>query len=278
MLVDTHAHLYWEDYKDDLDQVIKKSLAAGVNTIINIAVDLKTSQEIVKHSYPHNLKVYHSIGIHPHEAPNYTTNPDQAISEDMKKLEQIYIENKDKVIQIGECGLDYFFQSNDLHPTTLTISEQKILQKKLLIAQIKLAKKLNLPLSIHCREAWDEIFDYLQDSRGILHCYSGQPQHTQKALAINFLISFAGNITYPKNIFLQQAAKTIPLDKIVIETDCPFLSPQSSRGKRNEPSKIKEIAQFIAKLKETTLENIAKQTTQNVYKLYNLNQSSSKTN
>lgn len=289
MLIDTHAHLYWDSYNEDLDKVLDRALEAGITTIINIGVDIETSKKVATFKHP-KIKFYSHIGIHPHEATKYHKSQVDTpgvhtwnLEKDINTLEQIYLQNKDSVIGIGECGLDFFFRSNDLHQSNLEPQTQIDLQKKLLAAQIDLAKKLNLPLSIHVRDdrsipptggpplsAWDEIFEFLEDTFGVLHCYSGFEKHTKKALKTDYLFSFAGNITYPKNSYLIEAVKLIPLDRIVLETDCPFLSPQSSRGSRNEPSNIKEIAEHIAQIKDVSFEEVARQTTENVRKLYNL--------
>lgn len=265
-LIDTHAHLYWDSFKEDFDEVLKRALDAGVNTIINVSVDVEKSQEALKQvqetNWPSGMQVYSTIGIHPHEASNFS-------SDQIDKLEQIYKSAPEKVVALGECGLDY-----------LGIDEQtKQLQRQLFQAQIDLAKKLNLPLIVHCRddrsknsnntECWDEVIEMTKDHFGIYHCYSGLPSTTNYLLrTTSFYISFAGNLTYPKNEYLHQAAKIIPLDRIVIETDCPFLPPQSKRGQRNEPANVLEIAQLIAELKNVTLEEVTKQTSANVAKLF----------
>lgn len=242
-LTDTHAHLYWNSFKEDFDEVIKRALDAGVSTIINVGVDIETSQKALQqvktYPWPKGLKVFSTFGIHPHEA-----NKDVLIHEDIDP----------SVIAIGECGLD--FKDAD--------EQTKDNQRKLFQAQIDLAKKLNLPLIVHCREAWDETIEMTKNSFGIYHCYSGRPPITQKVLSTKFLVSFACNLTYPKNEYLREAVKTLPLERIVLETDCPFLPPQSRRGQRNEPASILEIAQLVADLKNSSLEEIAKQTTQNV--------------
>lgn len=283
-LTDTHAHLYWDSFKEDFDNVIKRSLDAGVSTIINVGVDIEKSQialdQVKNTNWPTGLSIYSTIGIHPHEAIKYFPNPDVSIQKEISKLEEIYRGNPEKVVGVGECGLDYFFDP-EFVPSTLTVEQVKILQKKLFLAQIDLAKKLNLPLIIHCRddrsknpensECWNEVIDYTRDHFGIYHCYSGLLPTTNYLLqSTNFLISFAANITYPKNEYLREAAKIIPLDRILLETDSPFLSPQSRRGQRNEPSNIKEIAQLIADLKGISLEDVARQTTNNAKKLFNI--------
>lgn len=284
MLVDTHAHLYWESYQGDLDQVVKKAMDAGVGLIINVGVDVEKSQQALKQLGDPSLKsleVYSSIGIHPHEASKYLNNPDESIHQDIEKLKIIYQSNPEKVKAVGECGLDFLFESSpDVATSSLALDQLKDLQRKLFQAQIELAKKLDLPLLVHVRDdriqdpensqCWDEALEMLKDHYGILHCYSGLNETTQKALKLNFLISFAANITYPKNEYLRKAAEVIPLDKIVLETDSPFLSPQSSRGKRNEPAAVLESAKLIAEIKGISFDQLADQTTLNIRKLLKL--------
>ena len=263
-MIDTHAHLYWDSYKDDLDQVIKRSLDADVTTIINVGVDVELSKKALEQVTGAltntNLKAYSTIGIHPHEAQKYA-------KEDIQKLEAIYRSNPEKVVAVGECGLDYQ-QQDKTDRTNRTYKRQKALFQ----AQIDLAKKLNLPLIIHCREAWDETLRMTKDWYGIYHCYSGLPHNTKYIIHhTNFLISFAANVTYPKNEYLREAVKMLPLDRMVLETDCPFLPPQSKRGQRNEPANTREIAQLVASLKEISLAEVSSQTTKNVKIMFRLN-------
>ncbi len=288
MLIDTHAHLYWEDFKQDFDEVIQHSLDAGVTTIINVGVDVELSKKAAELESD-KIKFYSTIGIHPHEAVKYLSDPSvslpagrHGIHGDIEKLEQIYQSNTGKVVAVGECGLDFYLDRNDIYPDiSLPHDQIKNGQRQLLQAQIDLAKKLNLPLIIHCRddrsqnpentEAWDEVLEMIEDHPTILHCYSGLEKTTQKVLNLpNVLVSFAGTITYPKNDYLREAAKILPLEKIVLETDCPFLPPQSKRGIRNEPSAVLEIAQLIADLKRVSLGEVANQTTENVKRSFAL--------
>lgn len=275
MLVDTHAHLYWDSFQADLNQVLQRAQEANLGIIINVGVDLELSQkalEQLEQIERSGITGYSTIGIHPHEAHKYSV--DESIHADCEQLEKIYQSNPQKVVGVGECGLDFLFEGEE--------NEQlKDLQIKLFQAQIDLAKKLNLPLVIHVRddrsknpensECWSKAVEMSQDHFGIYHCYSGLPSTTEQILKdTNFLISFAANITYPKNDYLRQAIKEIPLDRIVLETDSPFLSPQSSRGQRNEPSSVLESAQLIAELKGVPLEEVENQTTDNVKKLFKL--------
>ncbi len=283
-LVDNHAHLYWESFQEDFDQVIQRSLDNGVSTLINVGVDVEKSQMALDQvqnqlSKFAGLTAYSTIGIHPHEAVKFN---DQTLATAISELEKIYLSNPQKVAAVGECGLDFFFDNNpDLNPTNLSEDEQKVLQRKLLKAQIDLAKKLSVPLIIHCRddrsknpensEAWDEILKMVGTHPTILHCYSGLPPTTNYILqTTNLVVSFAGTLTYPKNEYLREAAKLLPLDRIILETDCPFLPPQSKRGTRNEPANVKEIAELLAELRGVSLEEISTTTTNNVKIIFGL--------
>lgn len=295
MLIDTHAHLYWDSFKEDFDEMIQRSLASEVSTIINVGVDIEKSQEALDQAqntnWPKGLSVYSTIGIHPHEAINYSqsqmssdrgTNVQRNLVKDITQLEEIYKNNPEKVVGVGECGLDYFFDSNPgFIPPSISTDQVKNLQRQLFQAHIDLAKKLNLPLIVHCRddrsedpqnsECWNEVIEMTKDHFGIYHCYSGLLPTTNYLLqSTNFLISFAATITYPKNDYLREAVKLIPLDRIVLETDCPFLPPQSKRGQRNEPAAVKEIAELIADLKRISFEEVAEQTSKNAILLFSL--------
>lgn len=284
MLVDTHAHLFWDSYNEDYDEVIKRAVDAGVSSAINVGVDVSLSKiavEQAKNLNHPNFKLYSSIAIHPEEAIKYINNEGQ-IEEDVNKLEEIYLKNPEVVIAIGECGLDFaYFNREGYLPSGLSLDQAKDLQRKLFKVQIELAKKHNLPILIHCRDdrsknpentqCWDEVIEMTRDWKGIYHCYSGLLPTTNNILKnTNFLVSFAGNLTYPKNDYLKEAAKILPLERIVLETDCPFLPPQSIRGQRNEPASVKEIAQTIAGIKNVPVEKVAEQTTENFTKLFQL--------
>lgn len=283
-LIDTHAHLFWDSYTEDFDQVIERAIDAGVTTAVNVGVDIEKSQIAADLKTDNPLmKFYSSIGIHPHEAYKYRGEGQELsikLGEDIAALEEIYKKNPEKVIAVGECGLDSLFNPR-YAPNGETLEQLMELQRKLLKAQVDLAKKLNLPILVHCRDdrsknpektqCWDEVVELTKDWKGIYHCYSGLLPTTNYILQnTNFLLSFAGNLTYPKNDYLKEAVKIIPLERIVLETDCPFLPPQSIRGKRNEPSSVKEIAQAIAEIKNIPAEQVGKVTTDNFLRLFHL--------
>lgn len=278
MLVDTHAHLYWDVFEKDLEQVVQRALDTGVTEIINVGVDVNLSKTAANLKSPNpQVKFYSSIGIHPHEAVKYINNTNESIQKDMEELEKIAREHFQKVIAVGECGLDYLFDPKFI-PPSLSIDQIKKLQKKLFLAQIDLAKKLGLPLLVHCRddrskdsnntEAWNQVLEMIFNHPSILHCYSGLLATTQKVLpSPNLLISFAATLTYPKNDYLIDSLKLLPLERIVLETDSPFLPPQNKRGQRNEPSTVREIAQFIAEIKAVSLEEVVRKTSENTRRL-----------
>jgi TatD DNase family protein len=298
MLIDTHAHLYWDVFEKDLDQVIKRSIEAGVTTIINVGVDVEKSKIALRQAqgklanYP-GFTAYSTIGIHPHEAIKYSSDlpagrQGVSIHEDIEKLRKLYQTRLDqpfdsaqnKIVAVGECGLDYFFD-RDFIPPTLSPLNLKERQQKLFLAQINLAKELNLPLIIHCRddrsqnpdnsEAWDEVLKMVGTHPAILHCYSGLPKTTNLVLASpNLLVSFAATLTYPKNEYLKVTAKLLPLDRIIVETDCPFLPPQPKRGQRNEPANVLETVQLIADLKNIPLEGFEEKIMDNANRILKL--------
>lgn len=278
MLIDTHAHLFWDSFEEDFDQVIKRCLQNNVTTLINVGTSLETSIKASKMEST-QVKFYSSVGIHPGKALQYPIPEELAKS--MRELEEIYRKNPEKIVGVGECGLDFSYLTRlDWKPQNMSDEEAKQLQIKLFQAHIDLAKKLDLPLLVHIRddrsknsentECWDLAIEMCKDSKGIWHCYSGLPQTTDKTLGTNFLFSFAGNATYPNNKYIHEAIKTIPLERIVVETDCPFLPPQSHRGQRNEPSFITEVTEFIAEVKGVSFEEVASQTTNNVKHLLKL--------
>lgn len=296
MLTDTHAHLFFDDefsenpqfsFENDLEEVLKRATESEVSQILNVGVNVESSQlaldQIQSSLFTQSpITFYSSIGIHPEEAIKYSNEGEgksRKLALDIQTLEKIYRSNPEKVVAVGEVGLDFaYFTREGYLPEGMTVDQAKDLQRKLFLSQINLAKKLNLPLLIHVRddrsenpgniECWNEAIDLSKDHHGIYHCYSGMGQVAQRILnETSFLISFAGNLTYPKNEYLREAAKIVMLDRMVLETDCPFLPPQSIRGKRNEPFSVREVVQLIADIKGLEMEEVAKATTSNFLKL-----------
>jgi len=260
MLIDTHAHLNFPDFQKDLDDVIKRSLENDVQKIICVSSNLKDSAKAIEiaKKYPHI--VYAAVGIHPHQTD---FQEKLSVKEQIEKLKNLVKEKPP--IAIGECGLDF----SPSPPIEKDRSEKD--QIFLFEKQIELALDLNLPVLVHSRKTFDEVLailkKYFQLSggklRGVLHCYSGGKKDIKKIEELGFYFGLDGNLTY--DVGLQNVAKLIPLEKIVLETDSPFLSPQPYRGLKNEPKNVKIIAEFLAQLKGLPLNQLAKIITENTH-------------
>lgn len=255
MYIDTHAHLTFPEFQIDLPEVIQHAQEAGVEAVINIALDEEAIHKSIKIADAYPGFIFNAIGLHPHDAVEWTDNTYQKLKE---------IAAKHKIVAIGETGLDYHYK--------LSPSEQ---QKKAFRMLLQLAQELDIPAVIHSREAAQDTIDILRQEnlgklKGVLHCFAGDANLGQAALDMGLYISFTGNITFPKADKIRKAAKEIPLKRIMIETDCPFLAPQDYRGKRNEPAYVKKVAEKIAEIKGLSLEEVAMVTTKNARELFNL--------
>lgn len=265
-MIDIHCHLNFKAFEKDIDKVIKRAFEAGVTKIINVGTKIDSSQKAIELAEKHD-NLYATVGVHPHHADKLEDNWEE-------KLEQLA--KHPKVVAIGECGMDFHsYQSNNMVNPNL--------QKELFIKQIELAYKLKLPLQIHNRQAGKEILDILLNHQssllnlpGVFHCFSGDKNFLKKVLNLGFYIGFDGNITYkgmPKGetTKLEELVKFTPLDRILTETDAPFLSPQPYRGGRNLPEYVILIARKIAEIKGVTFEEVKKQTTINTKSVFKLN-------
>ncbi len=267
---DIHTHLYWQSFDEDRDLVVARARQAGVKELLVIGCTVEESRQAVALAERYD-DMYAAIGIHPHEMNTLAENPKG------KEQIQVWIDSlrqmaqKKKVVAIGECGLDYY-----THSETMTITEgEKAVQKMGFVAQINLAREFGLPLILHCRteegksDAYEDLLALIQASDFsfpvILHCYMGDTEVTKKFLTLpHVLFSFTGNITYPvKKVVvgtkddLRETVKLIPLNRIFAETDCPFLSPQSKRGERNEPAYVVEVYTCIASLQQKTVTQVS---------------------
>lgn len=258
MLVDTHAHLNFKDYQDDLDQVVKRAIKEGVEKIICVSSNLEESEKGIKIAEKYPDVIFPAVGIHPQQTDlEIKLSPEEQI----KKLIQL-AENK-SVVAIGECGLDY--SPAPPGEKDRTKEEQVFLFKR----QIELALKLKLPILIHSREAFLDTLQIIkeyQDLRGVFHCYSAGKKGIKQAEEVGFSFGVDGNLTYDQG--LQNVFSQIPLEKVLLETDCPFLSPEPYRGLRNEPKNVKIIAQCLAHIKGVSFEEISKTTTRNAQTLF----------
>ncbi len=250
--VDTHCHLHFPDYQSDQKSVIERARSAGVQYFINVGTDVESSKSSIAISEQYEF-IYASAGIHPHDAKDATL-------EDMHELAELM--KHPRIVAIGEVGLDYY---RNLSPANVQI--------KLLIQFFDLAKQFDLPLILHIRDAYKETIQLLKEHfrgqvRAVSHCFSSNRQVMDELLELGMFISFAGPVTYKKNDELREAAKYCPLERIMIETDAPFLSPQSNRGKRNEPVFITETAARIAEVKGISPEELGLASSRNCESLF----------
>lgn len=264
-MVDVHCHLNFHSFEKDYDEVIKSAFEKGVSKIINVGTKLDSSFKAVEFSQKYR-NLYAIVGIHPHHADKLETGW-------AKKLEKIA--KNPKVVAIGEIGMDYFtYKSN-------AIVDPK-LQKEVFIKQIELSHKLKLPIQIHNRQAGHDIIDilikyksYLLNPPGMFHCFAGSMGVLKSALRMGFYIGFDGNITYKglapgENTDLKDLARYTPLDRILTETDSPFLTPEPHRGAKNKPEYVIIVGEFLANLKNISFEELKQQTTKNANLLFNL--------
>jgi TatD DNase family protein len=258
-LIDTHAHLDMKDFDRDRDEVIARALAAGITKIITVGTGIESCRKSIAlaEKYPH---LYASLGLHPHEA-------DKITFADVQRLRELA--KHPKVVAIGEAGLDFY---RNYSPREA--------QFQVFRWQLDLAADLNLPVVIHARNAAKDTVEILSDwvkrchtpsyqPRGVIHCHTGDLQTAKRYLQLGFYISFAGFVTYP-NSQSPQVARGVPIDKILVETDCPFLTPQKHRGTRNEPAYVAITAETLAHAVGIPLEAFARHTTENALRIFKL--------
>jgi TatD DNase family protein len=252
MLIDTHCHLDFSQFDPDRDAVIQRARDAGVSYFVNIGSTLDSSNAACELAVKHK-EVYAGVGVHPHDADSFNYETEDRL----KKLAV-----KSKVVAIGETGLDYFRNlSSEAH------------QLHAFNRQIKLAKDLNLPLVVHCRQAEAQVMQVLKTVmpiRAVIHCFSGDESFLRECLDSGFFISFTCNITYKKAQGLRDMVRFTPLEKLMLETDAPYLSPEGFRGKRNEPMQIKLLAEAVSLIKGVSVEEIADKTTENAKEFFKL--------
>lgn len=263
MYVDSHAHLEMPQFDSDREAVFARAREAGIDTIVAIGsgtgpgsldcgIQLAESRD----------GTYATIGIHPHEAK---------LADDGDYAEMEQLAKHPKVIAWGEIGLDYFYDHSP-----------RDVQQVVFLRQMELARAAQLPIVIHCRpaentdDAWDDCLRMLRETwassglGGVLHCFTGSLEHALAALEFGFMISFAGNITFPKATNIREAARKLALDRLLIETDSPFLAPIPHRGKRNEPAFVKEVARQLGELRGCSGEEIGQKTSENFYRFFKL--------
>ena len=254
MLFDTHVHLYADQFIEDREETINRALEAGVTKMVVVGFDEETIRLAIEIAETYDF-IYAAVGWHPVDAIDYKESH-------LEWLEELT--KHEKVVALGEMGLDYYWDTSP-----------KDIQADVFRKQIHLAKKVNMPIIIHNREATADIIKILQEENaaevgGIMHCYSATREELQACLEMNFYISLAGPVTFKNAKEVKEVAKVVPLDRLLIETDAPYLAPHPYRGKRNEPAYVKLVAEEIARLREMSLEDVSRITTENALKIFRL--------
>lgn len=253
MLIDTHVHLNADHYDEDLEEVILRARDTGIEKMVVVGFDRKTIERTMKLIDRH-ADVYGVIGWHPVDAVDCT-------DEDLEWIEEL--SKHEKIVGIGETGLDYHWDKSP-----------KDVQKELFRRQIALAKRVNLPIIIHNRESTEDCVEILKEEQagdigGIMHAFSADENVADEVINMNFYISLGGPVTFKNAQLPKDIAVHVPLERLLVETDAPFLTPHPHRGKRNEPSYVKLIAEKIAELRDMPYESLAKATTENAERLFN---------
>ncbi|RSD24511.1 TatD family hydrolase [Mesobacillus subterraneus] len=254
MLFDTHVHLNAEQFNEDLQEVIDRAKSEGVSNMVVVGFDEITIKKAIELAETHEF-LYASVGWHPVDAIDMT-------QEHLDWLKELA--SHPKVVALGEMGLDYYWDKSP-----------KEIQKEVFRKQISLAKEVNLPIIIHNRDATADIVEILKEENagevgGIMHCFSGSVETALECIEMNFYISLGGPVTFKNAKKPKEVAEAIPLDRLLVETDCPYLTPHPYRGKRNEPAYVKLVAEQVAELKGLTLEEVADATAQNAKKLFGI--------
>jgi TatD DNase family protein len=252
-LIDTHTHLYFQQYEGDLRHVLIRAEEAGVGHMITIGIDADTSRHSLELTESHS-QIYAAAGIHPHDAVDIKEGDIEQISEML---------DHPKVVAIGEVGLDFY---RNISPPDL--------QKQIFKMFMEWSLERQLPMIIHTRQAEEDIITVLRDRckqgwKGVFHCFPGDADMAKTVLDMGFYISFTGNITF-KNSKAAAVVETVPLDRLMVETDCPFLTPVPYRGKRNEPAYVSLVARKMAEIKGVAYESVVETTTKNAIDLFNL--------
>ncbi|MCZ6793201.1 MAG: TatD family hydrolase [Planctomycetota bacterium] len=254
-MIDSHAHLYFDRFDDDRDEVIQRAREAGVDRLINIGIDEASSRQAIDLAERHE-GFFAAVGLHP-------TSPVNDLEKSVGEVRRLARENPRTVVAIGEIGLDFYWK--DVTPEE---------QGPRLRAQLELARELGLPVIFHCRDALEELLSCLEAEEarppGVFHCFSGGRDEAERALGLGYHVSFAGNVTYPKARDLQEAAGAVPVDRLLLETDSPFLPPQPRRGRRNEPAFVRYSRDFLAELKGLPPEELERRTVANTERLFRL--------
>lgn len=257
MFIDTHCHILDSSFNKDRETIISNSLNKNVKKLIEIGCEVQDWQSVISFAEQKN-NVFCAIGLHPHDAKLIS-------KENLLKLEELC--GSKKVVGIGETGLDYYYENSPRN-----------LQKDSFIEHLKISYKLRKPVIIHCRNAYTDLINILKSEHkncnffsGVVHCFSGNLQEAKEIISLGFYLGIDGPVTYPNARLLRSIVQEMPLEKILLETDSPYLPPQIYRGKRNEPSHLVFIAEEIAKIKKVGIGVVAKATTDNANRLFSFN-------
>jgi len=257
--IDTHAHLYFEKFDNDRDAVIERARTRGFLHVLNIGIDVDTSKKCIELTKRYPGFCFAAVGLHPNEASVDPTELERIVAE----LEMLTVQNETVVRAIGEIGLDNYWDR-----------ATPVEQERAFIAQIELARRTERPIVIHCREAWQRTLEMIsaeaQGLIGVFHCFGGTPEEARRAVDLGWYVSFAGNVSYPKAQSLRDAACEVPLERMLLETDSPFLAPQPVRGKRNEPVFSLHTAETLAEVTGVSFDQVLATTTANAQHLFSL--------
>lgn len=265
-MIDTHTHLNFQAFANDYDEIIQNAYNSGVVKMIVVGAAIDSSRRAIALAKKYNY-CFAAVGIHPHHVREYLLLGEQMVRDNLTE----FLTNE-KVVAIGETGFDYHHYKNS-PPLS---SAQRLAQRRLLFLHLSLAKKYHLPLIFHCREAFTDFLPFLIQSfkrlnyhpRGVFHCFSGTSKDLNDVINLGFDVGFDGNITYQENTQLRELIRITPLNRLHLETDSPYLTPEPYRGARNEPKYLQSVAQCIAKIKHISLEEVQKVTSENAYALF----------
>jgi TatD DNase family protein len=259
MFIDSHAHIDGEEFDADRDEVVRRARESGVCAILNVGTgdphsgSLERAVEVAE-KYD---GVFAAVGVHPHDA--------RLFDDDAASRIQRLAKQSSRVIAWGEIGLDYHYDNSP-----------RDVQREVFRRQLRLAREVELPVIIHSREADDDTVNILREELkdsvrgGVMHCFGGSRSRLAGIVELGFMVSFAGNLTFKKAEDLREVARLVPLERLLVETDCPFLTPVPFRGKRNEPARVVEVARYLAQLRQVTLEEMGRLTTDNFARFFAL--------
>ena len=255
-LVDTHAHIDGEDFDGDREEMLSRAKKAGVVAVVTFGDTMESSARVVKLTSSHE-NVFAGVGVHPENAFPFTQADEDRLAAWTKEK---------NIVAIGEIGLDYYWEKDE---------DKRKLQRKMFVRQLALARDLDLPVCIHDREAHGDLMSILKTegrkNRGVIHCFSGSWEMAKELLKLGWYIGVDGPLTYKNAAKLPEIVRQMPADRLLVETDCPYLSPLPYRGKRNEPAYVRITAECAAQIRGESLADFAEQTTKNACEIYGVN-------